>query len=439
MSTKVGWKHLFPESWQFLPAKRLFPESKKRAHPDDEQLTASQDWGVIPQKEFIRRAGRRVVQINQHLDRRKRVECDDFVISMRSFQGGLERAWASGGIRSSYVVLKPSAEVEVGYFARLFKCEQYIQALQATAHFIRDGQDLNYQNFCLVDLPLPSRAEQTQIAKFLGYETAKIDALIEKQQELIALLQEKRQAVISHAVTKGLNPDAPMHDSGVGWLGEIPAHWSVVRLKHICQIQSGLAKGKPPSSATVKLPMLRVANVQDGWLNLDEIHQIPVERAQAARYLLRDGDVLMNEGGDRDKLGRGTIWRGEVLNCIHQNHVFAIRPLRIEPEWLDAVTRADYAKFHFYRVAKQSTNLASISSSNIKETPLVTPPIEERKSILAHIRRMSTKADYAIGLSEQQKLLLQERRIALISAAVTGKIDVRGWKPPESRTEAEAP
>ncbi|MBK9266060.1 MAG: hypothetical protein IPM54_40530 [Polyangiaceae bacterium] len=159
-----------------------------------------------------------------------------------------------------------------------------------------------------------------------------------------------------------------------------------------------------------------------------------MERDQVARYLLREGDVLMNEGGDRDKLGRGTIWRNEVPNCIHQNHVFAIRPLTIEPEWLDNVTRADYAKFHFFQVAKQSTNLASISSTNLMETPLVVPPPNERAAILAHIQNVLDRNNSTIKLAEEQNTLLQERRAALISAAVTGKIDVRGWKPPVSAT-----
>ncbi len=197
----VAWLGQVPAHWRIFPSKRLFPESKKRAHPDDEQLTASQDWGVIPQKEFVSRAGRQVVQINQHLDKRKRVEYNDFVVSMRSFQGGLERAWASGGIRSSYVVLKPTKAVEVDYFTHLFKCGRYIQALQATANFIRDGQDLNYQNFCLVDLPLPPREEQIEIARFLDSELAKLESLTDKATVGIELLHERRTALISAAVT----------------------------------------------------------------------------------------------------------------------------------------------------------------------------------------------------------------------------------------------
>nr|WP_215616492.1 restriction endonuclease subunit S [Leptothoe kymatousa] len=238
---KVKWPCDFPNRWKMFPSKRLFPESKERAPESDKQLSATQDYGVIAQAEFMRLAGRRVVQLNQHLDKRKRVEVGDFVISMRSFQGGLERAWTDGGIRSSYVVLKPREDLVLGYYQRLFKSEDYIQALQSTANFIRDGQDLNYQNFVLIDLPYPPVSEQIQIARFLDHETTRIDALIAEQERLIELLKEKRQAVISHAVTKGLDPTAPMRDSGVEWLGEVPKHWEVSRLKyHSSRIGDGL-------------------------------------------------------------------------------------------------------------------------------------------------------------------------------------------------------
>lgn len=147
-------------------------------------------------------------------------------------------------------------------------------------------------------LGLPGWLEQVKITDFLDHETARIDNLIEKQQQLIELLKEKRQAVISHAVTKGLNPDVPMKDSGVEWLGEVPEHWTVRRLKHTASLQSGIPKGKDLTGKnSISVPMLRVANVQDGYLDLEEIHNIDIEPNQLERYLLRDGDVLMNEGG----------------------------------------------------------------------------------------------------------------------------------------------
>ena len=274
----------------------------------------------------------------------------------------------------------------------------------------------------------PSYEEAETISNFLDYETAKIDGLIEKQQQLIKLLKEKRQAVISHVVTKGLNPDVPMHDSGVEWLGKVPEHWVVRRLKHTSKLQSGIPKGKDlTGKVSISVPMLRVANVQDGYFNLDDVHQMSIEPEQLERFSLENGDVLMNEGGDNDKLGRGAVWNDEVKPCIHQNHVFAIRPYSIEPQWLDLLTRASYAKFHFFRVAKQSTNLASISSTNIKETPLVIPPADERKSIIKYVLEKIESFDKAEEKSIAQIVLLKERRTALISAAVTGKIDVRNW------------
>lgn len=275
----------------------------------------------------------------------------------------------------------------------------------------------------------PSLEEQKTIARFLDHETTKIDELIAKQERLIELLKEKRQAVISHAVTKGLNPDVPMKDSGVEWLGEVPEHWSVQHLKQLAVLQSGIAKGRAVSDEAISVPMLRVANVQAGYIKLDDVHEIFIEPAELSRYALRAGDVLMNEGGDNDKLGRGAVWQGEINPCIHQNHVFAIRPHSVEPEWLTAVTSAEYARFHFYRVAKQSTNLASISSSNIKETPVTVPPAPERAAILEYVEKITLKIDRALIVGAKQIELLKERRTALISAAVTGKIDVRNWKP----------
>ncbi|MBI5655432.1 MAG: restriction endonuclease subunit S [Geobacter sp.] len=284
----------------------------------------------------------------------------------------------------------------------------------------------------------PPDEELQSLVDFLDHETAKIDTLIDKQLQLIKLLKEKRQAVISHAVTKGLNPDAPMKDSGVEWLGEVPEGWVVRRLKHAAKLQSGIPKGKDLAGKnTIEVPMLRVANVQDGYLSLDDIHNIIIEPHELDRYELQNGDVLMNEGGDNDKLGRGAVWRDEISPCIHQNHVFAIRPESIEPEWLDILTRASYAKFYFYSVAKQSTNLASISSTNIKETPLLIPPKTERAAILSYLTTQFTRFDLLETKANLQVKLLQERRTALISAAVTGKIDVRNWQPAQNDIPVE--
>ena len=275
-------------------------------------------------------------------------------------------------------------------------------------------------------LTIPPRAEQTGIAAFLDSETSKIDALVAEQERLIELLKEKRQAVISHAVTKGLNPDARMKDSGIEWLGEVPAHWRVIALKRIASVNTGVAKGKDNTSrATITVPYLRVANVQDGYLSLDSVAEIEIGASELERYALKPGDVLMNEGGDFDKLGRGCVWNGEIDPCITQNHVFAVRPSGVASEWLNAITSSEYAQFYFMARSKQSTNLASISSTNLMELPVVLPPAEEQAAILAHIAIQTTRFDELTSEAQRGIELLQERRTALISAAVTGQIDVR--------------
>lgn len=161
---------------------------------------------MIAQAEFERKSGHRVVKISLHLDKRRRVEEGDFVISMRSFQGGLERAWNSGAIRSSYVVLKPSVNVDAGYFRYLFKSQPYIRALQATADFIRDGQDLNFSNFCRVGLPLVPYAEQQAIGRFLDWTNGGIERATRAKRKLIALLKEQKQAIVDRAVARGKTP-----------------------------------------------------------------------------------------------------------------------------------------------------------------------------------------------------------------------------------------
>ena len=197
----VEWIGEVPEHWDFVPSNSLFTESKERAWAEDEHLSATQKYGVIPLTEYERLEKRQVTHAVKNLDQRKHAEVDDFVISMRSFEGGIERVKARGCVRSSYVVLKACDNAHIGFFTYLFKSGAYIQGLQATATFIRDGQDLSYHNFRQVKLPRPSLAEQKSIADFLDKSVSRIDGLIEKTQHSIALLKERRSAFITAAVT----------------------------------------------------------------------------------------------------------------------------------------------------------------------------------------------------------------------------------------------
>ena len=286
---------------------------------------------------------------------------------------------------------------------------------------------LDWEKFRNIVLPVPPLPEQHAITDFLDHETARIDALIEEQQRLIELLAEKRQSTLSRAATQGMTADVATRDSGFEWLGQIPAHWEVGKLGHYASLQSGFALGNfETTDNSVSVPYLRVANVQDGTIDLTDVKYVEVSASVVSRYSLRKGDVLMNEGGDNNKLGRGAVWNAELEPCLHQNHVFSIRPNeKLLAEWLSLFTKSDAGRVYFYLYSKQSTNLASISSTNIMNCPLPIPPVDEQRRILDQLNTELSHLDRSDKASRQLITLLQERRQALISSCVTGKIDVR--------------
>lgn len=209
-------------------------------------------------------------------------------------------------------------------------------------------------------------------------------------------------------------------ESGVEWLGDVPEHWDIAQLRRVARVNTGVAKGKDHTGKkTINVPYLRVANVQDGYLDLRNVTTIDILEHELDRYRLMTGDVLMNEGGDFDKLGRGHIWEGQIDPCITQNHVFAVRPTSVPSIWLSRITSSDYAQFYFMTRSNQSTNLASISSTNLMKLPVILPPKDEQKAISSFLDAETAKIDALVA--EQQRLieLLKEKRQAVISHAVT--------------------
>lgn len=273
-------------------------------------------------------------------------------------------------------------------------------------------------------LPVPPPEEQQAIADYLDVETARIGTLIHEKDELIGLLREARTSRISELIS---GDGLPGSSTGDPWAPHLPDGWTLKRLKHLAQVRSGLAKGKDTGvNPTVELPYLRVANVQEGSLDLREISTMPIEVGAVERFSLVEGDVLMNEGGDYDKVGRGAVWTAEISPCLHQNHVFAVRPMERDlSEWLSAITQTQYAKFYFMNNAKQSTNLASISQTTVKELPILLPPKEQRDALLQKLGAELVAFDDLIAHTHEEITLLKELRAATIADAVLGRVDVR--------------
>lgn len=423
----VEWLGEVPGHWEVARVGALFREVNE---PGDESLPilcVSIHDGVSDRELDENEMDRKVTRSDDR-SKYKKVRPGDLVYNMmRAWQGGFGAVSVEGMVSPAYVVARPIGNVPTPVVEQLLRTPNAVEEMRRYSRGVTDFRlRLYWDEFKNLSIVLPPEREQTAIAAFLDRETAKIDALVAEQRRLIELLKEKRQAVISQAVTKGLNPAAPMKESGIEWLGEVPAHWEVIALKRIADVQTGVAKGKDISSrTTITVPYLRVANVQDGYLDLNAVATIEIPAEDLNRYKLQPGDVLMNEGGDFDKLGRGYVWYGQIDPCITQNHVFAVRPRLVSSEWLNAITSSNFARFYFMSRSKQSTNLASISSTNLMELPVILPPVSEQNEILSFIACEISRFNTLSSEAQRAIDLLQERRTALISAAVTGQIDVR--------------
>lgn len=328
-----------------------------------------------------------------------------------------------GVCSSEFLVLSPSDEVVPTYLNATMLMQEFIDAVDASTY----GAKMPRADWGFIGqqrLPLPPPDEQQAITDYLDTETARIDTLVQEKEELIGLLREARSNRISELIS---GDGLPGSATGNPWAPHLPEGWQLKRLKHLAQVRSGLAKGKDTgSNTTVELPYLRVANVQEGRLDLREISTMPVEVDAVERFSLLEGDVLMNEGGDYDKVGRGAVWTGEISPCLHQNHVFAVRPVQRDlSEWISAITQTQYAKFYFMNNAKQSTNLASISQASVKELPILLPPKEQRDALLEKLGGELAAFDALITHTQEEIALLKELRAATIADAVLGRVDVR--------------
>ncbi|MCK3849091.1 restriction endonuclease subunit S [Pseudomonas sp. W2Jun17] len=290
----------------------------------------------------------------------------------------------------------------------------------------RDG--LNLELIGNIAALLPTEAEQTQIARFLDHETARIDALIEEQQRLIELLKEKRQAVISHAVTKGLDPTVPMKDSGVEWLGEVPAHWVVSKFGYISSVVRG---GSPRPAGDPELfngdfsPWVTVAEItKDDEIYLEETETFLTKKGSDQCRIFSKGTLLLSNSGAT--LGVPKIL---MINANANDGVVGFENISLDREYsyfyLSTLTQG-------LRKRAAGSGQPNLNTDIVKSIDVPIPPSNEVAEILVAVRKLRAQFHLLSKEAADGVRLLQERRSALISAAVTGKIDVRGWQPPVS-------
>jgi type I restriction enzyme S subunit len=279
-------------------------------------------------------------------------------------------------------------------------------------------------------------AEQKNIAAIID----QLDQAIEQTEAIIAKQQRIKTGLMQDLLTNGIDENGNIRSESTyefkdSPLGRIPVEWDTTALSIVADVSAGITLGKAHDGPnTIELPYLRVANVQDGYLNLSDIKTIKLPLRDLEKYRLEVGDVLMNEGGDFDKLGRGTVWLGQIESCLHQNHVFKVRPNadKLLSNFLTAISASPYGKAFFMLASKQSTNLASINSTQLKAFLIPLPPLTEQKRICTLI----LKHQEVVIEMQNQLSKLKSLKIGLMLDLLTGKVRVTSTNnttlPPES-------
>jgi len=292
----------------------------------------------------------------------------------------------------------------------------------------------DFANF--IDVSLPPLPEQRAIARVLRT----VQEAIEATERVIEAAKELKRSMMEYLFTYGPVPvdQADQVELQETEFGSVPELWRIIALEKCATVQTGIAKGrKGTTEEMISVPYLRVANVQDGFLDLKEIKSIEIRPSEETRYGLQSGDVLLTEGGDFDKLGRGAIWRDEIPNCVHQNHVFAVRAdgVVLSPEYLGCLVQTRYSKRYFLNVAHRTTHLACINSTKLKALPTPLPDMQVQGEIASRLESIDSYLSVETGRRQQLDSLFN----SLLHHLMTGKIRVTPTETDREGTDSVQP
>lgn len=418
----IEWVGAIPQDWQLSKIGSLYTQRNEKVSDKDYQPLSVTMQGILPQLATAAKT--------DDGDNRKLVRVGDFAINSRSDRrGSCGISPLDGSVSLINIILTPRTAMHPGYYNWLFHTTLFADEFYKWGHgIVADLWTTRWQEMKSITVPVPEYAEQERIAAFLDAECAEIDAVLEKTRASIEEYKKLKQAVITQAVTKGIRGDRPMKDSGIEWIGDIPAEWRKTQLRHCAAIKSGITLGKKyeKTDSLVERPYLRVANVQDGYVDLSVLTTIEVTQDEDLKYRLRAGDVLMTEGGDRDKLGRGCVWHGEIEPCLHQNHIFAVQTSKdtLLPEFLEYLTVSDVGRSYFDVTAIKTTNLACTSSSKVLAFTIPLPSVEEQAEIVEALNTKCAGIDALVAKKQQYLTEIENYKKSLIYEYVTGKKEV---------------
>lgn len=425
----VEWLGEVPEHWDVVPFFSRFKERKEKNIGMLNSNLLSLSYGNIVRRNIDSLDG----LLPESFETYQLVYPNDIVFRLTDLQND-KRSLRSAivtekGIITSAYLCVAGQKINSIFSSYLFRAYDLTKIFYSMGGGLR--QSMRFDDMKWLPLVTPPANEQTQIATFLDHETGKIDALIEEQQHLIALLQEKRQAVISHAVTKGLNPDAPMKDSGVEWLDEVPEHWKVKPIKYIAQLN-------PPKSSfdgdlDAKCSFIPMEKLKLGSIELDE--ERTVSEVYAGYTFFQDDDVLAAKVTPCFENKNIAIARNLVNGVgFGSSEINVFRALKVDTKFLFYRLLEDNLISHWTANMLGAGGLKRVPTEVSENFKVAVPTSDEQTQIATFLDTETNKIDSLITESKNTIALLKERRSALISAAVTGKIDVRHWQAPQSLT-----
>jgi type I restriction enzyme S subunit len=418
----VEWLGSVPEHWDVVRAAHLFREVAEPGAQDLPILSVSIHDGVSDEELSPEELDRKVTRSDDR-SKYKKVAPGDLVYNMmRAWQGGFGTVRVTGMVSPAYVVARPKSRFSTTFVEYLLRTPQAIEEMRRRSHGVTDFRlRLYWDQFKDLCLTLPPVEEQNAIISFLEGETAKIDALVEEQKRLIDLLKEKRQAAISYAVTKGLNANAPMRTSGIEWLGEVPEHWTVKRLKYLGDAIIGLTYS--PDEITDEgdgVLVLRSSNVSNDRIVLED--NVFVRASIPDELKARRGDILIcSRNGSRALIGKNAVIEEEHESMTFGAFMTVFRS--IFSPFLRWVFRSQL--FEAQAGAFMSSTINQLTSSTLCSMEIALPPECEQLEIARYLERTVSQIDDLINEAVRAVELLAERRAAVICSAVTGEIDVR--------------
>ena len=350
---------------------------------------------------------------------------------LRPYLAKAYRAESSGEAVGDFHVLRPTPEIDSRFAQYQILNREFIDLVDGST-FGSKMPRVSWEFVGGMKVTEPPLLEQTQIAAFLDRETAKIDELVAEQRRLMELLKEKRQAVISHAVTRGLNPDAALKPSGIEWLGEVPEHWEVQRVKHLARtIEQGWSPQCEsfPAEAEGEWGVLKVGCVNGGTFRPSENKLLPPDLEPLPTLSISRHDLLISRANTRDLVGGAAVVERDYPNLMLCDKLYRVRfdPMQACTQFVSLYLRSTAVRGQIELGATgASDSMVNIGQSAIMDLVIAAPPLEEQRNIVQALDHELSKRDTLTTEAQRAIDLLQERRTALISAAVTGQIDVRG-------------